>query len=435
MPYEVYSPQMPKSFMDKDYRQHWSQILFDREQITMPEAQELIRVRRQELEYRSMANEYNKEMEKIQSHLFKLQRRRDNYYRKMNRVIRIYERGLQGQDLRNVDQMLEDIANGGRGTGAAAGEADGSEATRRSWVCRCPRDECRGFIQNRSYKCGTCDGKICKDCRIPLTEEDEEHECNTEDIETVQAIQRDCKPCPNCGVHIHKIIGCDQMWCTQCQTTFSWRTGRIVTGHVHNPHYFEYMRANGGGNIRAPGDLLCGGLPRGYQLNRCFTRNGREFLTKEEYTRLSDVLRVATHIQHVVIPPIREDLQTQQSNRDLQVEFLMNRLTEDDMKRQLATREKTRRKKRDILGIWETFITVCTESFNDFINRMNEMDATYTMTQQELLDLCTRLNGLIDYVNETFKKAKKTHRLKVPQLVMGTQEDRWDNGRLKISSI
>lgn len=44
---------------------------------------------------------------------------------------------------------------------------------------------------------------------------------------------------------------CDQMYCTICHTAFSWRTGQIETGRVHNPHYYQHLRAMAaGGEIR-----------------------------------------------------------------------------------------------------------------------------------------------------------------------------------------
>jgi hypothetical protein len=106
----------------------------------------------------------------------------------------------------------------------------------------CKINDCRGFL-NPQWHCDLCDTDVCKSCRETKCSG---HVCNPDTLETMKMLKTDTKDCPSCSASIFKIDGCDQMWCTQCHTSFSWISGKVVTSNVHNPHYFEYMRANGG---------------------------------------------------------------------------------------------------------------------------------------------------------------------------------------------
>ena len=38
---------------------------------------------------------------------------------------------------------------------------------------------------------------------------------------------------------------CNQMWCTHCHCAFDWMSGKVETGTIDNPHYFEWRRKMG----------------------------------------------------------------------------------------------------------------------------------------------------------------------------------------------
>jgi hypothetical protein len=88
---------------------------------------------------------------------------------------------------------------------------------------------------------------------------EEGHECKEDDLSTVRLIRKETKPCPKCSARISKIDGCDQMWCVECKTAFSWKSGNVVNGAIHNPHYYEYLRKTQGFVPRA--DNPCGEIP------------------------------------------------------------------------------------------------------------------------------------------------------------------------------
>ena len=114
-----------------------------------------------------------------------------------------------------------------------------------------------------AYKCELCHYYACPKCLVLTGKErhDENHVCDEELVKTAELIRKTSKPCPNCGERIIKSSGCDQMWCVKCHTAFSWRTGQIDKGIIHNPHFNQYQReVNNGVVVRNPGDVVCGGL-------------------------------------------------------------------------------------------------------------------------------------------------------------------------------
>jgi hypothetical protein len=118
--------------------------------------------------------------------------------------------------------------------------------------CGCPVEECKGFV-GAEWKCGMCGVQVCKTCRdVVVAEGAGPHKCDSEKVETAKMLARETKPCPNCAALIYKTDGCDQMWCTQCHTTFSWVTGQKEEGRVHNPHYYEWLRRTQGAVPREP---------------------------------------------------------------------------------------------------------------------------------------------------------------------------------------
>ena len=115
------------------------------------------------------------------------------------------------------------------------------ETVKYKWTQPCPNGDCRGFM-NEDYFCSACDQTFCKDCLVVMKEG--EHRCNEELKATIKMIQKESKPCPNCNEFISKISGCDQMFCIQCGTAFSWKTGQIERGTIHNPHAHQYFQKN-----------------------------------------------------------------------------------------------------------------------------------------------------------------------------------------------
>ena len=110
---------------------------------------------------------------------------------------------------------------------------------------QCSDPECNGFL-DKDFLCQLCNTQTCKKCYVPLEEGESVkiHACDEEQIATFAEIKEHSKTCPSCGEFISKINGCDQMFCVKCGTSFSWKTGNIEKGVVHNPHAHAFFQNN-----------------------------------------------------------------------------------------------------------------------------------------------------------------------------------------------
>lgn len=233
---------------------------------------------------------------------------------------------------------------------------------RRQFVRACPFADCRGFLSS-AWKCGICDNWTCPDCHeVKGTDREAPHQCDPSNVATAQMLARDSRNCPKCAALIFKIDGCDQMFCTQCHTPFSWRTGIIETGRIHNPHYYEFQRARGT-IAREPGDAVCGGLPDWHRI--------AQLITSSHIFRpiVATAYRMHPHIQYTLIPRYTADMAN--DNRDLRIKFMLGDFGEDEFKRKIQQREKARMRKTDIRLVLEMYQAVLTDLFQNFVHDRN----------------------------------------------------------------
>jgi hypothetical protein len=125
-------------------------------------------------------------------------------------------------------------------------EEQQQHAEERKFVRACPVNACRGFLST-AWKCGTCSTWACANCHeVKGATKDAAHECNPDCVLTARLLDKETRPCPKCASAIFKISGCDQIWCTACNSAFDWRSGKEISNRViHNPHYFEFLSRGG----------------------------------------------------------------------------------------------------------------------------------------------------------------------------------------------
>lgn len=304
---------------------------------------------------------------------------------------------------------------------------------RKQFIMPCPGDNCKGYLSTQ-YKCEVCQLFTCPDCfEIIGYKKDDPHTCKPENIQSTQLIKKDTKGCPQCGVRIHKISGCDQMWCTECKVAFSWNTGKtIVTGQIHNPHYYQFLNNNGNGGPapRNPGDVLCGGLIPYFDLNNIlrkfipfktdnwFTilksnKNICDFVSKFNIMNLNELLtifgnlhRIVNHITNVDLQYFRNRVRDYRNNDSITVQYILNKITKDSLASMVLKNDVQRKKYNDILNIYEIISVVGIERFRIISETIN--DKNYDLKKGNnfvdsvllITNLFIEFNNLVDYSNK-----------------------------------
>ena len=267
------------------------------------------------------------------------------------------------------------------------------EHEKRQFVRACPFADCKGFLST-VWKCGMCDNWSCPECHeVKGKEKDGAHTCDPNNVATAQLLAKDSRNCPKCAAMIFKINGCDQMYCTQCHTAFSWRTGRVETGTVHNPHYYEYMRARGTLQ-RNPGDVPCGGFPDYVTVLTNLRSIGRGDV---RYVLIANAHRAHGHCQWAVIP--RYDTNRIEDNRDLRVKFMIGDISNDIFKSKIQQREKARQRKTDIRQVMEMMMAVLNDLFQAFVQ-----DKDTDTLCQSLMELQNHVNTTLDKISVRYTK-------------------------------
>lgn len=310
----------------------------------------------------------------------------------------------------------------------------------------CPSTECRGFLYE-DFVCGVCEVKVCADCREIIGAD---HACDADNIASVKILLKESKPCPKCAATISKIDGCDQMWCTQCQTAFSWITGELEQGRIHNPHFYEWARRNGtlGREPEVPMQQTdtCG-MPNIQTLTYMFDQ-----ATRIEYNRLmaawyhwwdnvnsyvwsdkspSRMVRYKLTDKDIKPPPFPTRIPQEETirlatvicfhgaighrnrngvqlhppdNHLLRVKYLAGDISEKQMRVEVQKRDKAYRKDRAVSQINQMVEAVSVDIFRNYV-ASNKYEAFF-------IDM----TALINYANKMYDNISKTYNNEVEKI-------------------
>ena len=364
----ILSERLTQTFLKKDYKNRRKEVLFDREKSLLPQTQPDVVIELADRERKKLIDSLTSQKASLQ--------------RQLNDI------NITLSNLRYDDEETARVE---------------TTTTR-----KCPVEDCRGFL-SKGWKCGICETDICKACNEP---KGEEHECDPNNVETMNLLKKDSKPCPSCGTLITKIDGCDQMWCTQpnCHTAFSWRSGKKVFGVIHNPHFIQFSLTNGVAE-RNPQDLPCGGLPDVYNFfNRVrrFVNINNPGNTKLQ-EKFSHPIQFIRHMMHVEEPRYRVT-DVVHTNTDLRVRYLLKEIDDTHFSNLVIQRETARAKKKVFHDIIVMTIHTGTDILNVIYRDFTDKNPSEVYHQMDILD------KLKDYANDQFKRVGDLYKCKYPYI-------------------
>ena len=384
---EILHKNFTHKFISKTYKEHRESVLFDRERSLMPETQPYVEVALITKRYEDTIAALAAQMTIKLTNYQKIKAISLDEMGKETWVEAVIERDRRALSVINeYDKLSRQINHMHFAINTYRNTSD-TGVEKRKFVRACPVNGCKGFLST-AWKCGLCESNACAKCHDV---KGEDHVCDPNALATAELLNRDSKNCPKCASLIFKINGCDQMYCTQCHTAFSWRTGRVEAGAIHNPHYYEYMR-NNGNMPRAPGDVVCGGLPHPSAID---TPRHRVTYSLVHRSWLQTIHRMHGHIQHIVMHRYR--INHIENNRDIRIQYMMNVLPEDQFKKKIQQREKATEKKREIIEVLDLYQTVVMDLMQ---KAARDPDTSYI---DEFLAIKDHVSGLLTKIATHWK--------------------------------
>jgi hypothetical protein len=385
-----------QSFVTGELKKHREDIYFEQEKALLPATQ-------------ARVVEINREEERIDAHKVRVIRLR-NLYKDYNKERKECEHNFTNMfefkafkyallmqyqvDVANINSTYDLLYNNRRVN------IDDPEARKHRFIRPCSDTGCKGFLST-AWKCGLCEKHACSQCHMVLEGDKKEHVCDPDTLATAKLIVSQSKPCPGCHINISKIDGCNQMWCTICNTAWDWKSGRIET-KVHNPHYFEYMRNRATDVPRNPNEVICGReLDINFVTMMKDVARPYKFTTKT-FTMLQNTVTGMSHLTRFHIRGVGDSPDAVH----LRVKFMRNKIDEKQFKREVQMLYKKFYKEKDIQEVLVMMKHLITEICYRYLDGMRAC-----VNQEEVTNLKTlyEIETLIDYVNETLKTIAKTY--------------------------
>lgn len=330
-----------KTFINKDFKIHFMNILYDKEKLNLPQTQKNL--------------ENRKRFEEIGEKYIDLLELADTPGTDRNQIsAQIDELILEWQTISNQKSAILKY--------------------------KCPNNACRGFVTD-DFNCRLCNNKFCKRCREKLSDD---HACNEDVVNTIKLLDNDSKQCPKCSTFIQKTNGCSQMWCTLCHTTFNWNSGEVESGNIHNPHFLEFKKNQ---KTRELGDIPCGGCPDMLEL--------RNIKAPQYYCNIKLLINKLWTDIHL---GLNLNITVLENNEDLREKFLQKSICEETFKEFLYKRHRRKNKYIETRDIYQMLIDTLGDLLRQYvlnpISNVEIFELVLELANNELTDIRGRYNSI-----------------------------------------
>lgn len=362
-----------QTFVNGEYKVHHRQIILDKEISKIPEIMPIY------TEQKKIYNENSTKLKILNKQIFDIE-------------LTISQLDTQLKELKRSKYVSQNICEN-----IKKGEynIDIKLLEKKKFLMPCTVNDCRGFLSTQ-YKCEVCETFTCKYCHQPIDDK-KTHRCKDEDVASVDQIKKDTRGCPKCGVPIFKISGCDQMWCTECHISFSWKTGKIETGNIHNPHYFDYLKK--GKNVRVNEAPICGRLPH-------FKWKWSQVFKEVEISKL---YTVTAELQNYEITHCNREILNSEKIMPETIKYLDKEINKEEYGNILEKMSKRKKKYTDLLHIHQLFVAISSDFFNGIEQKPKEE------SMLEYYNICK----IREYYNNELKKISYNYNIKVRIITCG----------------
>lgn len=211
---------------------------------------------------------------------------------------------------------------------------------------------------------------------------------------------------------------CDQMFCNLCQTAFSWKTGIIEVGRIHNPHYYEFLRKQNNGEIPREEDIVERLNCRNRLINNNILRHCNSIYKNNTNDKIKNiVLFITDYIRYYFHNiAIKESFDRNLINIDekinrLNIDYLKGKIIKDNYEKSIGVYEK----KKELFTEKNMIMITLTDNINDIILEFYDkiieiINKKIIITNYELISTTNlRLYNLIEYCKEEDIKLSKLY--------------------------